>query len=330
MLRRSVNNTSCNCREQRSRTVAIQYKDDDGQLGNIFTFNVYVLRYERCYYVKDHPCRGDFFSNRRIGSIRQTVRDDGLVVSAQDYLPYGEVIASRSYNLSSTEEKYKFTEKERDNESGYDYFIARYYDSDLGRWLSGDPSAHKRPGLSPYNYCQLNPINRFDPDGREDWWAFTKAVGKTVLNGFGVVASFSGMVAAGAIEGTTLGGTTPLAVPAFLASMGAFSYTSINTVEGFGEAVLAYQTPDGMEAESLSIIKKTVEGLSGSKSAGVIAKTMWDSMGMKGISNLGHEGVIQAINVISSGAEVTEDVIELLNTMADEERRKQEEKDKQE
>ncbi|MBU0561094.1 MAG: RHS repeat-associated core domain-containing protein, partial [Bacteroidetes bacterium] len=101
-----------------------------------------------------------------LGSIRQTVRDDGLVVSAQDYLPYGEVIASRSYNLSSTDEKYKFTEKERDNESGYDYFGARYYNSELGRWMSVDPLADKYPGWSPYNYTLGNPINATDPDGR--------------------------------------------------------------------------------------------------------------------------------------------------------------------
>ena len=51
------------------------------------------------------------------------------------------------------------TGKERDSETGFSYFGARYYDSDLiTGWLSVDPMADKYPGLSPYNYCAWNPV----------------------------------------------------------------------------------------------------------------------------------------------------------------------------
>ena len=61
-----------------------------------------------------------------------------------------------------------FTGKERDSETGYSYFGARYYDSDvLTGWLSVDPMADKYPGLSPYNYCAWNPIKLVDPDGEQ-------------------------------------------------------------------------------------------------------------------------------------------------------------------
>ncbi|MBR5778732.1 MAG: RHS repeat-associated core domain-containing protein [Bacteroidales bacterium] len=63
-----------------------------------------------------------------------------------------------------------FTGKERDSETGFSYFGARYYDSDiLTGWLSVDPMADKYPGLSPYAYCAWNPVKLVDPDGEEIW-----------------------------------------------------------------------------------------------------------------------------------------------------------------
>ncbi|MCR4811534.1 MAG: RHS repeat-associated core domain-containing protein [Bacteroidales bacterium] len=58
-----------------------------------------------------------------------------------------------------------FTGKEKDSETGYYYFGARYYNPDLSLWLSVDPMSDKYPSLSPYNYCAWNPMNLVDPDG---------------------------------------------------------------------------------------------------------------------------------------------------------------------
>ncbi len=44
-------------------------------------------------------------------------------------------------------------------------FGARYYDAYVGRWNAIDPLAHKYFGMSPYNYCGNNPVNKVDPDG---------------------------------------------------------------------------------------------------------------------------------------------------------------------
>ena len=61
------------------------------------------------------------------------------------------------------------TGKERDSETGFSYFGARYYDSDiLTGWLSVDPMADKYPGHSPYQYCRWNPIKRIDVGGLFD------------------------------------------------------------------------------------------------------------------------------------------------------------------
>ena len=65
---------------------------------------------------------------------------------------------------------FTFTGKERDVETGYGYFGARYMDHELmTMWLSVDPMSDKYPSISPYAYCAWNPVKLVDPDGR-DWY----------------------------------------------------------------------------------------------------------------------------------------------------------------
>ena len=66
--------------------------------------------------------------------------------------------------------------EQRDEETGYGYFGARYMDHELmTMWLSVDPMSDKYPNISSYAYCNWNPIKLVDPDGREfmdneDWY----------------------------------------------------------------------------------------------------------------------------------------------------------------
>jgi len=63
---------------------------------------------------------------------------------------------------------FHFTGKEKDPETGYSHFGARYLEHDLMTgWLSVDPMADKYPSISPYAYCAWNPVKLIDPDGRE-------------------------------------------------------------------------------------------------------------------------------------------------------------------
>ena len=79
------------------------------------------------------------------------------------YLPYGEIW--RNQQRMGYDERYKYSGKERDNETGYDYFGARHYTSAISGWLSPDPLMDKYPGISPYAYCNWNPMKYVDPDG---------------------------------------------------------------------------------------------------------------------------------------------------------------------
>ncbi|MCZ2269392.1 MAG: RHS repeat-associated core domain-containing protein [Ignavibacteriales bacterium] len=111
---------------------------------------------KRFYYLKDH-----------LGSIRVVVNETGEIVSSNDYYPFGMILNGRSTNSAYTNAKYKFTSKERDVETGYDYFGARYYDSRIGRWLQVDQLFEKHPDFSPYNYVLNNPLKLIDPDGKQ-------------------------------------------------------------------------------------------------------------------------------------------------------------------
>jgi RHS repeat-associated protein len=73
----------------------------------------------------------------------------------------------------------RYTGKERDAESGLDYFGARYYASSMGRFMSPDWSAKAQPvpyaklsnpqTLNLYGYMQNNPLGGVDQDGHCDW-----------------------------------------------------------------------------------------------------------------------------------------------------------------
>jgi len=81
-----------------------------------------------------------------------------------DYFPYGKVL--REY-VNGDKERYLTTQHERDNETGLDYRGARYYDSDVARFLSLDPLASDYPSWSDYCYVAGNPIVFVDPDGKD-------------------------------------------------------------------------------------------------------------------------------------------------------------------
>lgn len=84
------------------------------------------------------------------------------------YGPWGMILNGRSSNFGFADDKYKFTGKERDDETGFDYFPpGRTYDSRVPHWLQIDPLADKYPGWSPYNYALNNPLRFIDPKGME-------------------------------------------------------------------------------------------------------------------------------------------------------------------
>ncbi|KFD38214.1 hypothetical protein AT05_11065 [Schleiferia thermophila str. Yellowstone] len=98
---------------------------------------------------------------------------DGAGVPYQyfHYSPWGESLISQTRTPNSTgfSTPYRFNAKELDSESGLFYYGARYYHPMVSKWLGVDPLAERNPDKTPYHYVSNNPINRIDPDGRDDF-----------------------------------------------------------------------------------------------------------------------------------------------------------------
>jgi RHS repeat-associated protein len=100
-------------------------------------------------------------------------------VTRHDYLPFGEEVAGdpngrtpeRGYKGDAVRQK--FTGQERDDETGLDYFGARYYAGTQGRFTSVDPVIIKKARLldpqriNLYAYVRNNPLKFIDPDGAD-------------------------------------------------------------------------------------------------------------------------------------------------------------------
>jgi RHS repeat-associated protein len=131
----------------------VTYIDIEPYLGGI---QDYLDRHEpeenRFFYHPDHLGSSNFITD---------AAGDGY--QHLQYLPFGETAVSQKVSWWST--PYQFTGKEKDDETGYNYFGARYYNSDLSVWLSVDPMSDKAPSWSPYRYCFQNPLNITDPIG---------------------------------------------------------------------------------------------------------------------------------------------------------------------
>jgi RHS repeat-associated protein len=94
--------------------------------------------------------------------------DRAQIVSYEEYAPYGTSTYQAVRSQTETPKRFRFTGKERDDESGFYYHGARYFASWLGRWTSADPIGLKG-GLNLYAYCENSPAVYTDPLGLDEW-----------------------------------------------------------------------------------------------------------------------------------------------------------------
>ncbi len=104
-----------------------------------------------------------FYHTDHLGSSSWITDASGSANQHLQYLPYGEDYIYQRNN--EWDVPYTFSGKEKDSETGYSYFGARYYDSDISVWLSVDPLASRFPNISGYAYVNNSPVMYTDPRG---------------------------------------------------------------------------------------------------------------------------------------------------------------------
>ena len=106
-----------------------------------------------------------YFHGNHLGSANWVTTATAAPTQFLLHLPYGEEFVKQL--SGSYDERFTFTGKEKDIETGYYYFGARFDNVDLG-FMSVDPMSDKYPEITPYHYCHWNPIKILDPTGEFD------------------------------------------------------------------------------------------------------------------------------------------------------------------
>lgn len=148
--------------------------ENDGQTRSLERQTLHVMDDQQRIAQVDTRTVGDDGSpeqSRRIqlgnhlGSVSIEMDENAELISFEEYHPYGttalRVVRSAS---EGSLKRYRYTGKERDEETGLNYHGARYYAGWLGRWTAADPIG-VRGGLNLYTYSSNQPISLLDPSG---------------------------------------------------------------------------------------------------------------------------------------------------------------------
>ena len=172
-------------------------------------------------------------SSNHLSSASLELDDRAQIISYEEHTPFGSTSYQAVRSQTETPKRYRYTGKERDEETGLYYHGARYYLPWLGRWASPDPSGIEED-LNVYVYVQNRPLIANDPNGQWLNIVVGAVVGAVVgsavelgrqliagedINLGRIGAAAAGGAVAGAIAGATFGAS--LAVEAAGVAVGA-------------------------------------------------------------------------------------------------------------
>lgn len=104
--------------------------------------------------------------DNHLNSTALELDEQAQVISYEEYAPFGYTTYQAVRSQTETPKRYRFTGKERDEETGLNYHGTRYYAPWLGRWTSPD-TAGLIDGPNLYEYARSNPCVLVDPSGTQ-------------------------------------------------------------------------------------------------------------------------------------------------------------------
>jgi RHS repeat-associated protein len=146
--------------------------DDEQRIASVETRTVDTAEAEFAL-----PQRVRYLFGNQLGSVGLELDDAALILSYEEYSPYGSTTYQAGQGLLEARKRYRFAGKERDEESGLAYHRARYYAPWTASWTSCDPLGIKA-GLNLYSFVSRNPITRIDPEGTDDFHIFASSLKK--------------------------------------------------------------------------------------------------------------------------------------------------------
>jgi RHS repeat-associated protein len=108
-----------------------------------------------------------FQFGNHLGSASLELDEQARIISYEEYTPYGSTSYQAVSSRTETPKRYRYTGKERDEESGLSYHGARYCATWLGRWTRCDPISIAG-GINLYSYVRGNPVIYSDPTGTQE------------------------------------------------------------------------------------------------------------------------------------------------------------------
>jgi RHS repeat-associated protein len=211
------------------------------------------------YYHADH-----------LGSTSVVTDHNGEVYERLEYTPYGETWLDETSGNTYFDTPYRFSAKEKDEETGLYYYGARYLDPKYSRWISADPALgdylpqapvndeakkHNQslPGqggvynvinLNLYHYAGNNPIKYTDPDGKSTLSGIGKVITGSTKCAVGALGTVvfglaTGAIVADDVSGVLIGDDAALAATVPLtAASGVFAVNGAKEAsEGISEAI---------------------------------------------------------------------------------------------
>ena len=123
------------------------------------------------------------FVRDHLGSVRLVCNGNtGEIVQSLEYLPSGVIFRSRNFDR----QPYRFTGKELLSAHGLDWYDsgARMQEFHIPRFTTMDPLCEKYYSISPYAYCNNNPVKYVDPDGESWRLTYDRIEGGVIFTGY--------------------------------------------------------------------------------------------------------------------------------------------------